>query len=173
MKASRKLSKSLPPVDFERLISSEDSGIDSEISIASTDSCVLDDRQSQENGQKFLLGEMYSLEQRMKGISQAITWIKEELTQMKETDKKLIKQIISIRTDIVHLKQDTEETEDGKNLTVPKKSAPIGDSGYGSDRAYLAGGRTEEINEKNYILPENFPTSGHLFENNIRATWAI
>ena len=109
----------------------------------------------------------------MKGISQAITWIKEELTQMKETDKKLIKQIISIRTDIVHIKQDTEETEDGKNLTVPKKSAPIGDSGYGSDRAYLAGDRTEEINEKNYILPENFPTSGHLFENNIRATWAI
>lgn len=173
MKASRKLSKSLPPADFERLISSEDSGIDSEISIASADSCVLNDRQSQDNGHKLLLGEMYSIEQRMKGISQAITWIKEELVKMRETDKKLTKQIIYIRTDIAHLKQNTEEMEDRQNLTVPKESAPIGDSGYGSDRAYLAGGRTEEINEKNYILPENFPTSGHLFENNIRATWVI
>ena len=170
IKRSLKYSKSCPVEDFKQLISSEDSGIDSESSIASSISESDISLQIKSDPRLFILGADYPVNQRVNGIDQALTWIKDELMKIKEQDKTLTKTMISIRSKIANIKL-------GRAL-----GTSLIDKGYNSDgeskysTAENCGKTTEDHGkEKQWLISKenSFPIDSCFFDNGKRATWAI
>lgn len=182
-------SKSLPATEFQIYISSADSGIDSSES-ASNSTAKLDSSAESFNNEEentvdprtLLVGKKASHEERVEGIGKALDWLRTELAKMKETDKKLTKSFIKMRSKIAEHKQTIEAgglmavecqvlcdgpvspgTMDDCTSEMLRKKA------HHASRNGASGG-----DEWNLIAKDGaFPTNGLNFENNKRATWVI
>ena len=176
-------SKSLPATEFQVYISSADSGIDSSDS-ASNSTAKLnsslesfnDDATTNVDPKTLLAGKRASHAERVEGIGKALDWLRAELIKMKETDKKLTKSFIKMRSKIAEHKEFFESgglmavecqvlcdstVDDCTSEMIKKKAQQTSRNGGGGE-------------EWNLIARDGaFPTNGLNFENNKRATWVI
>lgn len=160
----------MPPVEFQlQLCTGEDSGIESDSSPVSSTKLAssIEDMEDEVvvNPQSFLLGKGASDKERMDGITNALNWLRDELTKMKETDKRLTRTFITMRSQIA---------EHRVKLESP---SPTTDYGYYDTDVIDNQSDTKEKKKReqwNLICKDGaFPTNGIDFENNKRATWII
>lgn len=186
-------SKSLPATEFQIYISSADSGIDSSDSASNSaaklDSSVESFSNDEDNKvpvvdpRTLIAGKKASHEERVEGIGKALNWLRAELTKMKETDKKLTKSFIKMRSKIAEHKQTIEA---GGLMAVECQVLCDGPASPGTmddctsamlrKKAHQASrnGVSSGCDEWNMIAKDGaFPTNGLNFENNKRATWVI
>ena len=151
--------KSVPDGEFKRYMAAEDSGIDSESSLVSSISEPDISQGNLVDPCTFIMGDTYSDRERIQGINHALSWIKDELIKIKESDKYLTKTMISIRSNIKSLKI-------GKNL--------MNDTGYNSDNEPFY--KEDKTGDGKGCLRANvksFPTSSKFFDSGKRATWVV
>lgn len=151
--------KSVPDGEFKKYMTGEDSGIDSESSLVSSISGPDISQSNLVDPRTFIMGDTYSDRERIQGINNALSWIKDELKKIKESDKYLTKTMISIRSNIKSLKI-------GKTL--------INDTGYNSDNEPFY--KEDKIRDGKRWLGANakaFPTNSNYFDKGKRATWVI
>ena len=159
MNKSLKHWKSVPDGEFKKYMAAEDSGIDSESSLVSSISEPDISQGSLVDPCTFIMGDTYSDRERIQGINNALSWIKDELMKIKESDKYLTKTMISIRSNIKSLKI-------GKTL--------MNDTGYNSDNEpFYKEGKTGDVKGWLGANAKSFPTSSNFFDSGKRATWVI
>jgi len=172
----RMTSKSLPPTEFQVYISSADSGIDSDASNSTTKLSSIEsieDEFPSVDPTSLLAGRNASHEERVEGIGKALDWLRHELVKMKQTDKRLTKTFITMRSKIAEHKL---LIESGAFMPVEK---PIYCDGITTDdcTATIKNRNNKKLNKNDdwrLIAKDGaFPANGLDFENNKRATWVI
>lgn len=166
-------SKSLPPTEFQIYVSSADSGIDSDAS-TSTNKLYsslesMDEEAIVADPKTLLCGEKATHEERVEGIGRALKWLREELVKMKETDRKLTKKFINMRSTIAEYK---DIVDSGGLLAVDRPLTY--DTKDDSTTVTMKKRLTRKCDDWKMIAKDGaFPTNGLDFENNKRATWVI
>lgn len=160
----------MPPVEFGLYMAGggEDSGIESDTSPVSSTKLASSYEDIEDevivNPRSFLLGNKAPEKERIDGITNALNWLRDELTKMKETDKQLTRTFITMRSKIAEHKIKMES------------SSPITDHGYYDTDSIdnQSQGKNKKLDQWNLICKDGaFPTNGLDFENNKRATWII
>eukprot|EP00111_Clytia_hemisphaerica_P021357 TCONS_00062875-protein len=165
-------SKSMPATEFEVYVSSADSGIDSDsASIAKLNSSLESIEQRNEIDPTTLLADKNAPHnERVEGIGKALDWLRDELTKMKETDKKLTKRFIKMRSRIADHK---EFIENGGLLAV-EQPILLETTTDDCTSELMRRKMSQKRPDYNLIAKDGaFPTHGLNFENNKRATWVI
>lgn len=171
-------SKSLPPTEFQVYISSADSGIDSDASNSTTKLSSIEsieDEYPSVDPSSLLAGRNAPHEERVKGIDKALDWLRHELIKMKQTDKRLTKSFITMRSKIAEHKL---LIESGVMVSVEKPIYCDNVTTTDDCSAVMKQKKNTRSNKSNddwrLIAKDGaFPTNGLDFENNKRATWVI
>ena len=152
--------------EFQNCIFSEDSGIDSALSNESLDSNTILSVPCHEEStdpSSLLLGSKYTDEERIQGINNALQWLKNELIQMKQNDKDLIKTMMDIRSNIAKVKI---ENEFGEDIIVVY---------YSENEVRHCDNNDEILKERRRLVSnEDFiPGNSNFFDKGKRATWTV